>query len=105
MLDGGIPPGLPMRPSFTFPPGRKTPSNRAARRVINTLLARARPATDYFLDITDFEDLTGIAGLAGSTVELMVHPARPEEYELLMSEEWGRLSAAWTLGSYSDLAG
>jgi hypothetical protein len=94
-----------MRPSFTFPPGRKTPSNRAARRVINTLLARARPATDYFLDITDFEDLTGIAGLAGSTVELMVHPARPEEYELLMSEEWGRLSAAWTLGSYSDLAG
>ena len=103
LLDGGIPAGLPVRPSFTFLPGQKAPLNRAVRRAINGLLGRSHPATDYFFDIAHFRDLAYVKDLSRSTVELMAHPARPHDRELLMSDAWRRLSEAWTLGSYSEL--
>lgn len=38
------------------------------------------------------------------SVELMVHPSRAEEYEVLMSDAWGRTIEGMPLGCFADLA-
>lgn len=103
LLDGGMPRSWPARRSFTFLPGEKSTANRAVRALINAYIAGRHPTTDYFLEIGDFEGLSQARDLAAASIELMAHPARSSDYELLMSDRWREQLAGWRLGSFSDL--
>jgi predicted glycoside hydrolase/deacetylase ChbG (UPF0249 family) len=103
LLDGDLPVGVPLRRSFTFLPGEKSLLNRTVRHLMSAFIERAHPTTDYFFDIAALSALARIDDLASSTVELMTHPARASDYQLLMSEVWARLIANWRLGTYAEL--
>jgi hypothetical protein len=79
-----------VRRSFSFAPGEKSFVNRIYRAGIDRCLARRHTLTDHFFSLA--HHLTGarlrrIVDLARTAnVELMVHPAIPDEYSFLSSE-------------------
>jgi predicted glycoside hydrolase/deacetylase ChbG (UPF0249 family) len=105
LLDGGLPAGIRVRPTFTFLSGQKSNLNRFVRAATNAYLMRRFVATDYFFHLSAFEDIESLPDNAPLTVELMTHPAWVHEYELLMSDDWHRATDNWRLGTYADLHG
>ena len=100
-----------MRPSFTFQRGEKPWPNRAFRWLLNSGL-RARFSTPrYFFSIRDMHPALGGAALEeklalsrGSTVEVMTHPGRTDELEILLSPRWQELIRERNLGAYEDVS-
>jgi len=87
-----IPAGTRVRRNFTFKSGEKGPFNRFCRGIIDGMLTRRHVCTDYFYAFGPCwsrDRLREVVGLSRErNVELMVHPERPEEYGLLMSEDY-----------------
>ncbi len=89
-----------MRRSFSFERGEKGLVNRCYRNIVDWGLTRRHRTTDYFFSLSDhlapakFEKVLSLA--VGSSVELMVHPERQNEYDFLMSDAYiAAVSEAW----------
>jgi chitin disaccharide deacetylase len=102
LLDGGLPTKIKLRRTFTFIPGQSRGS-RAFRDLINTYMGRRFTTTDHFFAIRPVEEAASLPDIERSTVEMMVHPADPRDYALLMGEPWRDAIERWKLGSYTDL--
>ncbi len=88
-----ISPGTKIRRNFTFCQGEKNAVNRLGRQLYDSFLRRRYTITDYFFDISPIssERLCKMIAFARfASVELMVHPERPDEYNFLMSDDFGR---------------
>jgi chitin disaccharide deacetylase len=110
LLSRALPEGLPVRSSFTFQSGEKSPLNRSVRELVNRTLARRHPTTRYFFSIRMLHPRLGGGGMAAKLglaarepVEIMCHPGWDDEYGLLMSREWEATIAGLRLGSFADL--
>ena len=107
MVDRVIPPGSRIRRNFSVEPERKGIINRSYRRMLDALLARRYRCVDWFYSLepaNNFRRLERIMHLAArSNVELMVHPARIEQCEFLMSSYFRDLIARVPKGSYRAL--
>jgi predicted glycoside hydrolase/deacetylase ChbG (UPF0249 family) len=92
LIDRLIPKGIKIRRNFTFSPSEKNPINRLYRKTVDRFIERRYVCTDHFFSISpvsDHERLRRIVNLAKSfTVELMVHPERPDEFAYLMAAEY-----------------
>ena len=102
-----IPMGTTVRRSFTFFPGEKDFINRFYRRWVDRKLARRHRLTDYFFDLSQHlapQKLARVARFASSaSVELMTHPVRPAEYELLLSDVFQKLLEGVEMKGYVSL--
>jgi predicted glycoside hydrolase/deacetylase ChbG (UPF0249 family) len=103
------PRGVPMRTAESRPMARPTPLN-ALRRARHELIARRHTTTDLFFPIAQLagpaneEAIERLLAYADSaSVEIMAHPDRDDEFELLMSDAWGRGLRRRTLGSFREL--
>jgi predicted glycoside hydrolase/deacetylase ChbG (UPF0249 family) len=90
-----LPRGIRVRGSYTYLPGERPAASRALRRLRNALIARRFATTDWFFDLRELhpalggdmlDDKLGLA--ASASVEVMTHPGRRDEYDVLMSPEW-----------------
>lgn len=95
-----LPEGARVRRSFSFERGEKGLVNRCYRNIVDWGLTRRHRTTDYFFSLSDhlapakFEKVLSLA--VGSSVELMVHPERQNEYDFLMSDAYiAAVSEAW----------
>lgn len=93
---GLLPAGTTVRRSFSFGRSEKGPLNRFYRSLVDRILARRHVLTDFFFALAPLEPATrlqGIFSLASSVaVEVETHPAEPEEYKFLMSDDLLRLT-------------
>jgi predicted glycoside hydrolase/deacetylase ChbG (UPF0249 family) len=87
LLGGCLPEAAWVRRSFTFVSGEKGALNRAYRGTVDALLQRRHRCVDLFFSLTQYATrLDRLAQLASEhAVELMVHPERSNELDLLMS--------------------
>jgi hypothetical protein len=85
---------------------------RALRSLRVRWLRHRFRTTDYFYDLRRFGLADGMSGrtdlgllqaIGAHTVEVMAHPAARDEFELLCSEEWSRLTGLVSTGSFDDL--
>ena len=109
LVDRLIPLGSAVRRSFSFSPGERGVLNRSYRRLVDAVVTRRYTCTRYFFSLpvsNDLERLRQIVSLAKlADVELMVHPERPAEFALLMSDACRELISEITCGGYAALAG
>ena len=109
LLQGLVPAGTKVRPSFSFQAGEKSLFNRAYRFAVNTCLSRRHPIADYFFCLTQQSSesrLVRTINLAKrATVELMTHPVRDAEFKCLLSHEFGDLLSQVKLGTHKELSG
>jgi predicted glycoside hydrolase/deacetylase ChbG (UPF0249 family) len=112
MFARSLPHGTKMRPSFTFMPGEKSLANRLTRVLVNRIMRIRFRVPRYFFSIRDMHPALGGEGLEhkldlanGHTVEVMTHPAVPDERAVLLDDEWGEHLRGRALGAYSDFAG
>jgi predicted glycoside hydrolase/deacetylase ChbG (UPF0249 family) len=89
-----LPVGAKVRRSFSPRPGRVGIVNKCYRALVDRHLSVRYRLTDYFFALSQHlspDLLQRIIDLAGSSdVELMTHPRIPTEYEVLMSDGYGR---------------
>jgi predicted glycoside hydrolase/deacetylase ChbG (UPF0249 family) len=97
--------GTKVRRSFSFRSGEKSSFNRAYRAWVDRRLAKRHRLTDHFFALPEGESaIAPLLEVAGkSAVELMVHPQREQEYEFLVSEDFGRTLGDVRLEPYSAL--
>jgi predicted glycoside hydrolase/deacetylase ChbG (UPF0249 family) len=110
MLVGRIlPQGAKVRRNFSFGPGEKGFVNRWYRSAVDKILARRHRLTDHFFALSSnltFDRLARLTALAqSSTVELMSHPHRAEEFAVLMSDAYGEAVSAVKFGSFESFPG
>jgi predicted glycoside hydrolase/deacetylase ChbG (UPF0249 family) len=102
-----IPHGQRVRRTFSFQPGTRGFLNRAYRIWVNKWLEKRYAVTDHFFSLRyslEKECLPEIAQLArGSTVELMVHPGNPTEFEFMTGDEFSRIFDGIPLGSFAQI--
>lgn len=107
LVDGLIPLRSSVRRSFSFFAHEKNVLNRLYRRLVDAVLLRRYTCTDFFFSVSVEPQawrLKSIVGLAQSrNVELMVHPARPDDLRFLMSDTYFRLISTVETGSYASL--
>ena len=107
LMDGIIPKGEKVRRSFSFQRDEKSVANRTYRRLVDCLLARNYRLTEYFFSLSQQrtgERLSRVFQLARDyNVELMTHPAKPDECSLLQSDGYSALLGTTPVGSYSVL--
>jgi len=105
VVDALIPRGQRVRRNLTFLRGQRHFANRLYRRLVDAWLVRRYVCTDAFFAIDPVSDLRRqekIVRQGGSlSVELMVHPGLREEYDHLLSPEFGALIRDIPLGTYS----
>lgn len=101
---------VPVRSSFTFRPGEKPRYNRVLRSLLNRGIGSRFASTRRFHSIRDLHPALGgrgieevVAEARDLEVEVMVHPGLADEYEVLVSEQWGRTIASAPTGSFADL--
>jgi chitin disaccharide deacetylase len=87
----------------------RTPA-AAVRALRRRVIRRRFLSTDHLFAISAVHPALGGRGLEPmlelarrGSVELMVHPSRAEEYDVLMSDSWRRAIATVPLGSFADL--
>jgi predicted glycoside hydrolase/deacetylase ChbG (UPF0249 family) len=87
----------------------RTPA-AVARAVRRRAIRRRFGSTDHLFALPAVHPALGGEGLQPmlelarhGSVELMVHPSRAEEYEVLMSDAWRRTIEGVPLGSFADL--
>lgn len=86
--------GTVLRRNFTFTPKEKSALNRFYRYAYDWLLGKQYEISEYFfsIELLDRKRLEEVVILSEKhSVELEVHPSRPEEFSFLMSDEWRRL--------------
>jgi len=109
IVDRIIPQGCRVRRNFSFEPHEKDIINRTYRRLIDAWLIRRYCCTDSFFSIEPVHDSQRLERIirlgCSSNVEIMVHPAKTEEYNYLMSPEYRNLIAAVPKGTYRRLSG
>lgn len=107
LIEGIIPRGAKVRRSFSFLPGEKSLANRLYRATVDGWLGRRHRLTDYFFAISQHPTgtrLERVINLAkNSNVELMTHPEVCQEYNLLMSDDYGSALSSVRLAGYADL--
>jgi predicted glycoside hydrolase/deacetylase ChbG (UPF0249 family) len=100
-----IPRGTKVRKNFSFSTGEKGFVNRLYRKWVDRLLARRYRVTDYFFALPDCMAGGRLERLAAfakeSTVELMTHPVRPDEFAFLMGNSFRELLSALKTGTYA----
>jgi hypothetical protein len=99
-----IPQGLGVRRNFYFARGEKDLFNRSYRFLIDQLLLRWFKCTDFFFSIRpiEAERIKRILEFSKTfVVELMVHPEKKEDYQFLMSDEYGAEIRQLTMGNYT----
>jgi predicted glycoside hydrolase/deacetylase ChbG (UPF0249 family) len=108
LLSGTIPRGTRIRNALTDV--QPNPVTSALRRLRKRLVLSRFPSTDYFFSIaTVWPKLSGpppreMLELARrSSVEIMVHPAFPHEYEPLRSDDWVGALRDLPTGTFADL--
>jgi len=110
LLSPAVPRGTRIRNALSdaHRPNPLTDALRGIRKV--TIRRRDLATTDYFFSIvTSWPQLSGAPpedklGLAReATVEVMVHPAFPSEYEPLQSRDWLDVLAQLPTGTFGDL--
>jgi predicted glycoside hydrolase/deacetylase ChbG (UPF0249 family) len=106
LFDRIIPYGTKVRRNFSFFPGEKGILNRVYRNIVDSWLDRRYRVTNYFFamlpyDVARLEFVIKLANTAN--VELMTHPHVPEEYDFLMSYEYGHAISSVRLGNYYSL--
>lgn len=107
VVDGLIPRGQRVRRNLTFIRGQRHFANRLYRRMVDAWLVRRYVCTDAFFAIDPVSDLRRqemiVRQARPLNVELMVHPGLREEYEHLLSQDFGALIRDIPLGTYSLL--
>lgn len=107
LLDHVIAQGEKVRRNFSFRPGEKNVLNRSYRQAVDRWLARRYLLTDFFfalsqcLGIDSLKRITVRAKTA--TVELMTHPAKPNECACLMSDDYQAVICELETSTYSSL--
>jgi predicted glycoside hydrolase/deacetylase ChbG (UPF0249 family) len=95
LLPNRYPKGLRVRRNFSFRAGEKGFANRFYRRLVDSWLTSRFRCTDFFFSLSPIEPerIRRILSLSKSaSVELMVHPARDDEFHFL-SGDWPELTA------------
>jgi predicted glycoside hydrolase/deacetylase ChbG (UPF0249 family) len=107
LIEAIMPMGTSVRRSFSFWPGEKNVVNRLYRAGVNHLLSRRHRMTDYFFALAQHPTLARLERLIAlsenSNVELMTHPQKRQEFELLMSDDFGIALSRTRLGGYAEL--
>lgn len=106
IVDSIIPHGYKIRRNFSFACGEKGFLNRFYRYIVDKWIIKKYFCTDYFFDFVPFykERLQKIVNYAQSmSVELMVHPERAEEFNILMSNQFQEIIFKAKLINYSEL--
>lgn len=102
-----IPQGTAVRRHFSFFPGEKGFLNRLYRYIVDSWLERRYIVTDFFFGISrtgKAQLLRRATNLAlDSSVELMVHPERHEDFEYLSSEQYLQMISIVGTGTYLNL--
>jgi predicted glycoside hydrolase/deacetylase ChbG (UPF0249 family) len=107
----GVPRTLPVRGAQSPTPGEERTLGALLRAVRRRAIAMRHGTTDFCFDIERLHPALGGSRLDAAlalclkhTVELVVHPDRGAQFELLMSDEWAQLLEGRPLGSWRDLA-
>jgi predicted glycoside hydrolase/deacetylase ChbG (UPF0249 family) len=107
LLGDVIPAGQKVRRNFFFWPEEKSKLNRAYRGATDHLLSRKYRLTDYFFALSQCmkgDRLAKVLELAKThAVEVMTHPANPQERDYLMSERYLEQLDLLERGTYSSL--
>ncbi len=107
LLDNLLPGGTKVRRSFSFRPGEKNGLNRWYRSLVDRRLARRHRMTDYFFALSQhlsLDRLKRVFELAQTAnVELMTHPHVQNEYDFLLSDEFGSAVSTTRLAGYDAL--
>jgi chitin disaccharide deacetylase len=102
-----LPPGTLVRRNFSFQPGEKGAVNRTYRRFVDHLLLKRHSLVDRLFSIAPLDPdlrLPRILALAREeVVELETHPARPDEYQFLLSGELSRRAGPVRCSSFNGL--
>ena len=95
---------------MTFMPGEQSLSNRLVRSLVNRTMRMRFHSPRYFFSIRRIHPALGGAGLEGRldladrhTVEVMTHPASPDELSVLLDPSWTETLRRRPVGSYADL--
>jgi hypothetical protein len=98
------------RIAFTFFPSESPLPKRAARALLNLMIARRYRAPRYLFSIRTLHPALGgrdmdrkLALAVTHPVEVMVHPARADEFAILTGAPWMERLATLPRGSYLDL--
>ncbi|BFU93244.1 MAG: hypothetical protein NTAFB01_44310 [Nitrospira sp.] len=103
-----IPQGTKVRRSFSSLLSERSVFNRSYRHIVDSIVETRCTSTDMFFSITPPEDIERcqrIIDLSQSrNVELMVHPERSEDMDLLMSDHFSVLIGQTKIGGYAALS-
>lgn len=104
LIDKLIPKCSKVRRNFSFAPGEKNMINRLYRFLVDAWLKRRYKCTDFFFSnpsIHRSDRLRKIVELSvAHSVELMVHPERPDECDYLLSVEYEELIESTKIGAF-----
>ncbi|HEY1248013.1 MAG TPA: ChbG/HpnK family deacetylase [Nitrososphaera sp.] len=102
-----IPEGTKVRRSFCGLLSKRGVFNRSYRHIVDSIVEARYKSTDMFFSVTPPEDIDRaqkiIALSQANNVELMVHPERSEDMDLLMSDQFSMLIDQTKIGSYASL--
>lgn len=97
LLSRALPHDVWLRPVSTSAVGKAVPVLGALRHARERWLRNRFAMSDYFFSIESIHPVLGGSGLGGAfdlaadaNVEVMTHPSRPRELELLLSADWRR---------------
>lgn len=107
LLQKLLPEGAKVRRNFSSRANERNLLNRSYRLGVDWLLKRRHRLADYFFSLSHFlaaDQLLGLIALAkNADVEVMTHPERDEEFELLMSDFFARSLLDVDFGGYDLL--
>jgi chitin disaccharide deacetylase len=90
-----LPEGIRVRRSFTFEAGERGSVNLWYRRRVDRSLRRRHRLCDRFYSLSQLLDPAHLAAVCSAAqtldIEVMTHPIRPAEYQLLASETFAGL--------------
>ena len=102
-----IPSGSAVRRNFSFAPGEKNISNRTYRQWVDSRLLKSRLSTDFFFSVDPVQDGTRVRRIfelaKGSSVELMVHPWREDQFAFMTGQLYADLISRTSLGTFGAL--
>jgi predicted glycoside hydrolase/deacetylase ChbG (UPF0249 family) len=107
LADTIIPVGQRVRRNFSFRTQDKGWLNRTFRRVSDWWLSRNYSLTDYFLALSQHLSIAAIDRVISlsktSSVELMTHPAQPDERTFLVDAVCERLAREMNMDTYANV--
>jgi hypothetical protein len=103
LLDQLIPPGVVVRPHFSYEPGEKHLRNGLFRRFTRPLLARRYRSPQYFFSLWPLTPQTRLEYIFSFArrfvVEVAAHPFRMDEYSFLTGDEFFKLTSGVRIAS------